>query len=336
MIGGITGAGSYGISYAGAFYQNRLEERVRNAQSAAQAQQGRTLMTRKAASPETPVQPVKAVRPVTRDEASLPELTSRLENDPAAMAGRMRMRYGDVGQDGSFVEAGKGNLAPAQESRLNVLEGQLAQAEDALAKNDLAGAENVLDNGAPALPGLPEQEKAAEKETFPDLPGQEAKEDATVDGESAQGAESAQEAIEEGECQTCENRKYQDGSDDMGVSYQTPTNIKPEQAASAVRGHEMEHVYREQAKAEREGRKVVSQTVTMHTEICPECGDVYVSGGTTRTVTKADTDNDAEQDIAQQDPVRKSIAQRGDDQQNTVRQQEQQKQLLRTPFSAVA
>ena len=101
------------------------------------------------------------------------------------------------------------------------------------------------------------------------------------------GPEGAQAAVEEGECQTCENRKYQDGSDDMGVSFQTPTNIAPEQVASAVRGHENEHVVREQAKARMEDRKVVSQSVTLHTDICPECGKVYISGGTTRTVTKA-------------------------------------------------
>jgi len=100
-----------------------------------------------------------------------------------------------------------------------------------------------------------------------------------------QGAEAAQKALEEGKCQTCEERKYQDGSDDMGVSYQTPTRIDPDMAASAVRGHEMEHVVREQAKAKREDRQVVSQTVTLHTDICPECGKVYISGGTTRTAT---------------------------------------------------
>ena len=105
----------------------------------------------------------------------------------------------------------------------------------------------------------------------------------------AEGEESktAQEVVEESECQTCKNRKYQDGSDDPGVSFKTATNIAPEQAASAVRGHEQEHVVREQAKAQREDRKVVSQSVTIHTAICPECGDVYVSGGTTRTTTMA-------------------------------------------------
>lgn len=55
--------------------------------------------------------------------------------------------------------------------------------------------------------------------------------------------------------------------------------------AQRVRGHEMEHVTREQAKAVQEDREVISQSVTMHTAICPECGKTYVSGGTTRTVT---------------------------------------------------
>lgn len=98
----------------------------------------------------------------------------------------------------------------------------------------------------------------------------------------------AQKASNETECQTCKERKYQDGSDDSGVSFQTPTHIDPDQAAAAVRGHEMEHVVREQASAEREDRRVVSQSVTMHTAICPECGTVYVSGGTTRTTTASD------------------------------------------------
>ena len=291
----------------GAFYQSRLSENIRNSRAAQQARQP-VWTARKNASPETPVEPVKAVRPISRDEASLPELTARLENDPAAMAGRMRTRYGEIDPEGMFVETGKEGLSPVDGSRKNALEGQLAQAEDALSRNDLKGAEDALLNGAPK----------AEEAKLPGLPGQEgdAEDEKALDGKSAQGAESAQEALEEGECQTCESRKYQDGSDDMGVSFQTPTNIKPEQAASAVRGHEMEHVYREQAKADREGRKVVSQNVTMHTEICPECGKSYVSGGTTRTVTKADTDNAAQQ-------------------QDLARQNEEQ-QKTRTPFSAVA
>lgn len=307
MVGGISGVGSFGMGSVGAFYQSRLSENIRNSRAAQQARQP-VWTARKNASPETPVEPVKAVRPISRDEASLPELTARLENDPAAMAGRMRTRYGEMDPEGMFVETGKEGLSPVDGSRKNALEGQLFQAEDALGRNDLKGAEDALLNGAPK----------AEEAKLPGLPGQEgdAEDEKALDGKSAQGAESAQEALEEGECETCESRKYQDGSDDMGVSFQTPTNIKPEQAASAVRGHEMEHVYREQAKADREGRKVVSQNVTMHTEICPECGKSYVSGGTTRTVTKADTDNAAQQ-------------------QDLARQNEEE-QKTRTPFSAVA
>lgn len=122
-------------------------------------------------------------------------------------------------------------------------------------------------------------------------------------------SKSAQEVMEEGKCQTCEERKYQDGSNDPGVSFKTPTNIAPEQAGAAVRGHEQEHVVREQAKAQREGREVVSQSVTYHTAICPECGKVYVSGGTTRTSTRA----------AQEQPTPDLTGQNA-----------------RTPFSAVA
>ena len=83
----------------------------------------------------------------------------------------------------------------------------------------------------------------------------------------ASKAKSAQEVMEEGECQTCKERKYQDGSDDSSVSYQSPTHIDADYAPAAVRGHELEHVAHEQAKAQKEDRKVVSQTVTLHTDI---------------------------------------------------------------------
>jgi len=90
------------------------------------------------------------------------------------------------------------------------------------------------------------------------------------------------------ECQTCKNRKYVDESSDPSVSYQTPQNISPGQSASKVMAHEREHVTNEQAKAEKEDRRVVSQTVSLSTSICPECGRVYVSGGVTRTITASD------------------------------------------------
>jgi ribosomal protein L32 len=50
-------------------------------------------------------------------------------------------------------------------------------------------------------------------------------------------------------------------------------------------------VANEQAKAERNDRRIVSQTVTLNTSICPECGRVYVSGGVTRTITANKQDN---------------------------------------------
>lgn len=127
-------------------------------------------------------------------------------------------------------------------------------------------------------------------------PGQEGEANAQAQQEiqPAEEAKSAQEVYEEGQCQTCAERKYQDGSDDMGVSFQTPTKLSPDQAATAVRGHEMEHVVREQAKAQREDRKVVSQSVTLHTDICPECGRVYISGGVTNTTTAAKQESQSE------------------------------------------
>jgi ribosomal protein L32 len=98
----------------------------------------------------------------------------------------------------------------------------------------------------------------------------------------------ALEAAQPKECQTCKNRKYQDDSNDGSVSFQAPTHISPGAASSAVASHEREHVSHEQAKAKQEDRRIVSQTVTLHTAICPECGRVYVSGGVTRTLTASD------------------------------------------------
>lgn len=107
------------------------------------------------------------------------------------------------------------------------------------------------------------------------------------------------------ECQTCKNRKYQDGSDDSGVSFQTPTRVDPKAAGAAVRGHEQEHVSRNRSKAEREGKEIVSQSVTIHTNICPECGRVYISGGTTRTTTKNASENDlaSRYNVGKSDPT---------------------------------
>jgi hypothetical protein len=95
----------------------------------------------------------------------------------------------------------------------------------------------------------------------------------------------AVEILEYEGCQTCKNRKYKDQSNDPSVSFQAPTHIDPSAAAAAVSSHEREHVSHEKARAEREGREIVNQTVTLKTGICPECHRMYVSGGVTRTTS---------------------------------------------------
>ncbi len=84
------------------------------------------------------------------------------------------------------------------------------------------------------------------------------------------------------ECQTCKNRKYQDGSDEM-VSFKSAAHISPQASASRVRAHEQEHVSNAYKKAYMNNGKVVSATVSIHTAVCPECGRTYVSGGETNT-----------------------------------------------------
>lgn len=91
---------------------------------------------------------------------------------------------------------------------------------------------------------------------------------------------------DDGECETCKNRKYQDGSNDPGVSFKAPSKIAPESAEAAVRGHEYEHVNRNQAAAERENKEIVYQSVRIKHGICPECHKDYVAGGETVTVTR--------------------------------------------------
>ena len=88
------------------------------------------------------------------------------------------------------------------------------------------------------------------------------------------------------ECQTCKNRKYQDGSDENNVSFKSAQHVDPASAFSAVSAHESEHVSNAYNKAERSNGEVVQASVAIHTAICPECGRVYVSGGTTTTQIK--------------------------------------------------
>jgi len=84
------------------------------------------------------------------------------------------------------------------------------------------------------------------------------------------------------ECQTCKNRKYQDGSDEM-VSFKSAQHISPQAAPARVRGHEAEHVSNAYKDAAMNNGKVLQASVAIKTAICPECGRTYVCGGTTTT-----------------------------------------------------
>ena len=86
------------------------------------------------------------------------------------------------------------------------------------------------------------------------------------------------------ECQTCKNRKYKDGSDEM-VSFKSP-----------------QHVSNAYKKAAADDGKVVSASVSIHTAVCPECGRTYVSGGTTHTQIKYyNEENPYQQDLKSAD-----------------------------------
>ena len=84
------------------------------------------------------------------------------------------------------------------------------------------------------------------------------------------------------ECETCKNRKYVDGSDEM-VSFKSPAKVSPESAGVRVRAHEQEHVSNAYTKAAKGNGKVLQASVSIKTAVCPECGRSYVAGGTTST-----------------------------------------------------
>ena len=97
------------------------------------------------------------------------------------------------------------------------------------------------------------------------------------------------------ECETCKNRKYQDGSDEM-VSFKSAAHISPEASASRVRAHEQEHVSNAYKKAAQGNGKVLAANVTLKTAIFPECGRSYTAGGTTTTkISYSDESNPYQQ-----------------------------------------
>lgn len=106
------------------------------------------------------------------------------------------------------------------------------------------------------------------------------------------------------ECETCKNRKYQDGSDEM-VSFKTAQHISPESAAARVRAHEQEHVSNAYTDAAQNNGKVLRASVSIRTAVCPECGRSYVSGGTTNTQIKYyNEENPYQQDLKATDHIK--------------------------------
>ena len=87
------------------------------------------------------------------------------------------------------------------------------------------------------------------------------------------------------DCQTCKERKYQDGSDEM-VSFKSASHISPESSMGRVMAHEQEHVSNAYSKAAQKNGEVISANVSLKSAICPECGRSYISGGETRTQIK--------------------------------------------------
>lgn len=92
------------------------------------------------------------------------------------------------------------------------------------------------------------------------------------------------------ECETCKNRKYQDGSDEM-VSFKSAQHISPQSAPARVRGHEAEHVSNAYKDAAMNNGKVLQASVSLNTAVCPECGRTYVCGGETTTKIKYENES---------------------------------------------
>ena len=92
--------------------------------------------------------------------------------------------------------------------------------------------------------------------------------------------------VKNGECQTCKNRTYVDGSKEGNVSFKSPGHISPEASASVVSAHESEHVANARQEGNKEGNELISASVRLQMAICPECGRSYVAGGVTTTTIR--------------------------------------------------
>ncbi len=148
----------------------------------------------------------------------------------------------------------------------------------------------------PLYPGSPKEEW----KDLPDVEGQEEEEDAANQAGKKPGKKSSP-----AECETCKHRKYQDGSNEM-VSFKAAGHIDPSNAAMVVMGHEQEHVSNAYRKAELGGGEVERASVRLKTDICPECGRTYISGGVTTTqIRYYNEGNPYQKDMKESDAVNK-------------------------------
>lgn len=149
---------------------------------------------------------------------------------------------------------------------------------------------------APLYPGAPEEEW----KDLPDVEGKEGEEDTADQAGKKPGKKSSP-----AECETCKHRKYQDGSNEM-VSFKAAGHIDPSNAAMVVMGHEQEHVSNAYRKAELGGGEVERASVRLKTDICPECGRTYISGGVTTTqIRYYNEGNPYQKDMKESDAVNK-------------------------------
>ncbi len=148
----------------------------------------------------------------------------------------------------------------------------------------------------PLYPGAPEEEW----KDLPDVEGKEGEEDTADQTGKKPGKKSSP-----AECETCKHRKYQDGSNEM-VSFKAAGHIDPSNAAMVVMGHEQEHVSNAYRKAELGGGEVERASVRLKTDICPECGRTYISGGVTTTqIRYYNEGNPYQKDMKESDAVNK-------------------------------
>lgn len=102
----------------------------------------------------------------------------------------------------------------------------------------------------------------------------------------AAGKNASAKKADNGACETCKSRKYQDGSNDAGVSFKTPGHIAPENAAAKVLSHEQEHINIAMNEAKAEDKELISHSIRIYSATCSECGKSYVAGGEAKTTMR--------------------------------------------------